>query len=455
MPGEPSRKLEMNPGDVLSAQALDGRSVYFEVSRKVGSGGEGVVYEAIADDGQVAVVKGPLMAGTRDLSLEREARYLAEVNPHPNVIRFLAAQKDPRGHTLIFLERAFDNPLRVLNRADVKARLAGRQAQGKKISGSIPTRPRMTAPPLSIGLELGYDLARGIERLHEKGLIHGDIKLSNLMIAIDWPEPSIPDRAYFERLVKGRWQGVLIDMGGVRTAKELDALMRGLPVVKPPKMTAAYAPPEVLPGLIDSAGNERSRFSMAMDVYAFGLVLYQLATGWLPYGHLRQPPDDHDLQLVARTKRDERDGAHRPITRAALDAIDWSDCTIASAKPSPSDRDAFLEELWALLARTTHVDAPQRGRMPEVRAALGKLLHVEEVTLDEARAIRDCADEPDRTVRPWVQNRLRLDTFSSRLADAGRDGLTEKHDPRARKIQRRGSDFWDMQGLGGNSGGKS
>ncbi|MEZ0227512.1 MAG: hypothetical protein ACAI25_02730, partial [Planctomycetota bacterium] len=98
MPAE-ARKLELNPGDVLSATALDGRSVYFEVTRKLGSGGEGVVYEAIADDGQVAVVKGPLHVGTRDLSLEREARYLGEVAPHPNVIRLLATQKDPRGHT--------------------------------------------------------------------------------------------------------------------------------------------------------------------------------------------------------------------------------------------------------------------------------------------------------------------------------------------------------------------
>ena len=180
------RALELEPGEVLSAQALDGRSVYFEVSRKLGSGGMGVVYEAIADDGQVAVVKGPRTVGTRDLSLEREARYLREVNPHPNVIRFLGAQKDPRGHMLLFLERAFDNPLRYLNREAVKARLANRQSQpSKKASGAIPTRPRMIAPPLSTALELGYDLARGIECLHAKGIVHNNVKIANLIIAIN------------------------------------------------------------------------------------------------------------------------------------------------------------------------------------------------------------------------------------------------------------------------------
>ncbi len=445
-----TRPLELNPGDVLSARALDGRSVYFEVSRKLGAGGEGIVYEAIADDGQVAVVKGPLHVGTRDLSLEREARYLAEVAPHANVIQLLATQKDPRGHTLVFLERAFDNPLRVLGREDVRARLAGREAQARaRAPGITSTRPRYAAPPLSIGLELAYDLARGIERLHEKGLVHGDVKVANLMIAIHWPEASIPDKVYFDRLVKGRWQGVLIDMGGVRTAKELDALGRGLPVVKAPKMTAAYAPPEVLPGFLDSNGNEKSRFGPAMDVYAFGLVLYQLATGWLPYGHLAKPPDDHDLQLVARTKRDERDGAHRPVARAALDTIDWSDCSIAADKPSANDRVQLLDELWALLSKATHVEPAQRGKIGEVRAQLGALLRVQEITLEKARTLRDCPDEPERTIRTWVQNRLRIDTFSSRLAEAGRDGSQEKQDPKSRKIQRRGSDFWDMQGLGG------
>ena len=441
----PETPLELSPGDVLPAQAAGGSSVYFEVTRKLGAGGEGVVYEAIADDGQVAIVKGPRFIGTRDLSLEREARHLETVSPHPNVVSLLATQKDPRGHTLLFLERVFENPLRVMNRENVRLRLAERMGRLPRAAPPLASRVRLAAPPVSVALELGYELALAIEHVHAKGLVHGDVKPSNLMVALDWTEATISDRVYFERLVQGRWRGVLIDMGGARTAKELEALSRGLPVIKPPNFTAAYAPPEALPGLVDpQTGKERSRFGKGMDVYAFGLTLYQLLTGFIPYAHLRVPPNDQDLQQLAAVKREERDGAHRPIARAALEVLDWSDCSLEGAQ----DRAAFVEEIWALLARATNPEPDHRARTADVKAALTKLLKVEARTIEQARVATDAPADAERTVRPWGQKRVRLDSFASRLSDAGRDG-TQKKDTGSNKIQRRGDDFWDMQGLGG------
>ncbi|HZU98395.1 MAG TPA: hypothetical protein VFF73_16935 [Planctomycetota bacterium] len=185
-----------------------------------------------------------------------------------------------------------------------------------------------------------------------------------------------------------------------------------------------------------------------MDVYAFGLTLYQDLTGFLPYAHLPKPPDDHDLQSLAQVKRDERDGAHRPISRAALDAIDWSDCSLEGPKGA-SDREAFVGELWDLLSLATNAELARRGRIGEVKARLAKLLRVEPVTVEQARSLRDAAEDGERAVRTWTEGRLRVDAFASRLADAARDGETEKQDPKSRKIQRRGEDFWNMQGFSG------
>jgi serine/threonine protein kinase len=210
-------------------------------------------------------------------------------------------------------------------------------------------------------------------------------------------------------------------------------------------MTPAYVPPETIPGLIDATGAERARFSQSMDVYAFGLTLYQILTGRIPYSHLKPVPDMGDLKSVAQTKREERDGAHRPISRAALDEIDWSDCALEQAATA-ADRAAFVEELWQFLARVTHVDAAQRGRASDVRGALAKLILVRDVPLEAAAMARDSQGDDPRCVRPWFQDRLRLDTFASRLADAGRDPGSAKDSSRL-KIRRGGGDFWEMQGF--------
>jgi serine/threonine protein kinase len=445
VPAREPRPLELEPGETLAAVSPEGKSIYFEVRGKLAQGGEGVVYQAQADDGRIAIVKGPRTIGVRDLDLDREASHLGFVAPHPNVVRLLGTLKDPRGHSLLFLERCFENPLRILNSDDVRARLDERESRRSKTPG-VFGKTRLHAPPVSIALELAHELALALEHVHAKGIVHGDVKPSNLLLAIDGRELELSTREYCERLAKGRWRGVLIDLGGARTKKELDALARGLPIVKPPKVTPAYVPPEVIPGALDPSGAERARFGPAMDVYAFGLTVYQLLTGRSPYAHLSPVPDLSDQRVVADVKRAERDGAHRPILRGALEDLDWSDCSLESFAPTAAERAAFLDEVWHLLSRATGVDPSQRGRVSEVRTLLGKILAVEESSPLDAAMARDAAGDDPRTIRPWFQRRLRLDSFASRLVDAGRTG-SQPRDPKTFRLQKGGGDFWEMQGF--------
>lgn len=415
------RPLILEPGEALSAATPDGGVAYFEVTRKVGAGGSGVVYEAITDDGRLAIVKGPQLIGTRDPSLERELELLTTLPPHPAVVPLLGVVRSPRGHVLLVLERFFDNPLQRLNAPSVFPRVAS----------FVPPGARHAPLPPATALELGYELALALEHLHAHKVAHCDVKPANLMIGLDWPEAEIADREYFERVAAGRWRGVLIDLGGARSFRELDP-GAGRQGVAPPLLTPLYAPPEVLPGFVDEAGRERSRFTPWVDTYAFGLTLYQALTGAAPYAHLSTPPDDRDLAQLAEVKREERDGAHRPLSRAVLDAIPWGDCAVEGCT-----HEELTERLWDLLARATHWDPAKRQTAKRLRVDLSGLLRVEPCPPDPHHA--------PHAARPWRQRRLALDAFSSRLALAARDGTTQKRADLG-KLRRGGADFWEMEG---------
>lgn len=419
------RPLVLEPGEMLSAATRDGGVGYFEVTRQVGQGGSGVVYEAVADDGRLAIVKGPRFIGARDESLERELELLTTLPPHPALVPFLGVVRSPRGHLLLVLERLFESPYARLNSVAVRPR----------VESFVQKGAQHAALPLATALELAYELAMALEHLHAHKVAHCDVKPANLMIALDWPDSQVPDHEYFQRLLQGRWRGALIDLGGARYFKELDSGAGGKPRAGTlaPLLTPVYAPPEVLPGFVDEAGRERSRFTPWIDSYAFGLTVYQLVTGCAPYAHLAQaPPDERDLRAMAEVKREERDGAHRPLSRAALDAIVWNDVVVEGMS-----REEFTERLWQLLARATHWDPAQRGTARRQCEDLGELLAVE---------MKDVSTDADpRAARPWRQTRLRLDAFASRFTVAGRDGSTQQRADLG-KLRRKGADFWEREG---------
>ncbi|MEZ4316735.1 MAG: protein kinase [Myxococcota bacterium] len=100
-------------------------------------------------------------------------------------------------------------------------------------------------------LRLGYHLSRALHYVHERGLVHRDLKSANVLV--------LPDRR-----VK------LIDFGTAHLSDALDRLTGQGEFVG----TYAYASPEQLLG---NAVDGRS------DLYSMGVLLYRLCTGRRPY----------------------------------------------------------------------------------------------------------------------------------------------------------------------------
>ena len=100
-------------------------------------------------------------------------------------------------------------------------------------------------------IEIAIQIARGLEEAHAKGVVHRDIKPANIMVT-------------------SRSQVVLMDFGLARVASTPSKLTREGAIVG----TSFYMSPE------QATGEELDHRT---DIWAFGVVVYEMATGKLPF----------------------------------------------------------------------------------------------------------------------------------------------------------------------------
>ena len=169
--------------------------------------------------------------------------------------------------------------------------------------GSLALRLR-TAGMLGLDdtVELAAQLGRGLDALHGKGVLHRDVKPSNV-------------------LLDGEGTAALADFGLARSADSTRLTADGQLLGTP-----HYLAPELI------EGSEASRQS---DIYALGCVLYECLTGEPPfagrgaaqigYAHLIEPPPDP----CARRPELPEGAAHALL--AALDKAPEARPTTATA----------------------------------------------------------------------------------------------------------------------------
>src|SRR5579885_804553 len=154
--------------------------------------------------------------------------------------------------------------------------------------GTLTSYLRHSLPDLNVVANIFLQLLDAVEYAHEEGLIHRDIKSSNVLL---------------EMRRSGTPHAYLADFGLVRTMSnmELEEAGKPIPLDQVPG-TPHYMAPEQTRGII----------TPATDIYALGVLLYQMLTGELPYNdpddievikmHLHAPvpnPCDHDASIPA------------------------------------------------------------------------------------------------------------------------------------------------------------
>jgi serine/threonine protein kinase/ABC-type transport system substrate-binding protein len=297
----------------------------YEVVRELGRGGMGVVYLArdplLERDVAVKLIPPGVLDADSNERFRREARVLARLD-HPGIVGIydFGAHDDALFYVM---------PL----------------VRGQNL------REMMAGAPLTLGeiLEIGRQIALALHYSHAAGIIHRDIKPENVMVSRDSDGPPSVRVADFGLAVVQR-QHRLTGSG----------LVVG---------TLSYLAPEQL---------LRHEIDFSTDLYALGVVLYELLTGGTPFsGSIASlmysvvnvtpaRPAELGVSLPAEIESLvmqclERDRRRRPPSAAVLAE------TLKSCMSQVRDRDALSQPHRASSSRTiAHPGPPLIGRQKEL-----------------------------------------------------------------------------------------
>jgi eukaryotic-like serine/threonine-protein kinase len=300
-------------------ELLEGR---FEIVRIIGEGGMGVVYEAIDRKRNMRIAMKSAKAGFQRL-LSPELEGALKVR-HPNVclVNQIHTTKTEVGE-VDFLSMEF--------------------LEGETLSAHLSKNGKLEPPA---ALEIARQLCAGVTEAHRSGIVHGDLKSNNVILC--------PDEA-------GHLRAVITDFGLASGANQTPSICGGTP---------DYMAPELWRG---------QRPSKASDIYALGVILYEIVTG-------RRPFESKSVEIMREfgldtgtTKESSSDPptamGHRPKPPApgtlakGLDAR-WDRVILACLADSPQDRPPSAAQVIARLDKRPLRKSPLIAAALIVSAAL-------------------------------------------------------------------------------------
>jgi len=310
----------------------------YTIKRGIGHGGFGEIYFALSDAGKEVALK--LIRRNLDVEL-RGIRHCLNLK-HPNLLDLYDIRQDDEGDTWVVMEYVSDGCL-----ADV-----------------LTTRP--DGLPVEEALAWFQGIAAGVTHLHDRGIVHRDLKPGNVFSD--------------EGLVKVGDYGLSKFISCSRRSGQTESVG-----------TVHYMAPEVANG----------RYGKEIDIYALGIVLYEMLTGRVPFEgesvgevlmkHLTAKPD---VSLLAEP--------YRSVVARALEK-------------DPTRRFGSVSEMAAALPQPAQTP-PGLGRLPSGAAQAGGTAGsgplpvlepvAEAEVVDEEPVLKAVRDAFAKLHTAWVQANL-------------------------------------------------
>ncbi|XP_076951513.1 serine/threonine/tyrosine-protein kinase HT1-like isoform X1 [Bidens hawaiensis] len=235
-----SKLFDHGGGKVNSVEMVDDHMVDLSklfLGHRFAHGANSQLYHGIYKDEPVAVkiIRVPDDDENDDLVIRLENQFAREVNllsrlHHPHVIKFVAACRQPRVFCII---------TEYLSEGSLRAYLHKLEDNTGKEKEYLPLQKL---------IEMALDIARGMEYIHSQGVIHRDLKPENILISEDF-KLKIAD---FGIGCEEAYCDFLADDPG----------------------TYRWMAPEMI---------KRKSYGRKVDVYGFGLILWEMVAGTIPY----------------------------------------------------------------------------------------------------------------------------------------------------------------------------
>ncbi len=312
----PARSTPLEIGDVLPGTK-------YRVVKELGAGGMGVVYHVVKPPN----INGVLKLMSKDLAATEEfrtrffdeVRILAQLD-HPNIVKVFDYDSLPDGTPYYVMELL----------------------QGRTLRDALVTMGRL---PPRVAFEITRQLLEALHcaHTHDVPVVHRDIKPENIFLHAP---------RHGEPVVK------LIDFGVIAVAdRKHDGMFVG---------TWRYAAPEQIRG---------ERAIPATDLYAVGLVLYEMLAGRGPFDHY----DSGTLVSQAHLR-----DAPAPISQFAP----WVPPSIVELVTAALSKDprARPRDAYAFAERLYELELASDGNDPHDRTSEGGAIHRVLSTIETARA---------------------------------------------------------------------
>ncbi|CAH1415845.1 unnamed protein product [Lactuca virosa] len=298
-----SKLFDHGGGKVTSVETID--DVMVDLSKlflghRFAHGANSQLYHGIYKDEAVAVkiIRLPDDDENEELGVRLENQFIREVNllsrlHHQNVIKFVAACRQPPVFCII---------TEYLSEGSLRAYLHKLEDNTGKEKEYLP---------LEKLIKMSLDIARGMEYIHSQGVIHRDLKPENILINQDF-NLKIAD---FGIGCEEAYCDFLADDPG----------------------TYRWMAPEMI---------KRKAYGRKVDVYGFGLILWEMVAGTIPYKDMT--PIQAAFAVVHKNLRPTIPADCAPAMKALIEQC-WS--TQPEKRPEFWQVVKVLEEFESLIAR--------------------------------------------------------------------------------------------------------